>query len=87
MGTERNKNRKSTSPLTFLNPGLFSSSSKIEHTSLDCYDCTAYVEHSADRVAWMKEAYPAYYEKYAANMCALKSVLMPMLKNLERYDV
>lgn len=60
---------------------------KIEHTSLDCYDCTAYVEHSADRVAWMKKAYPAYYEKYAANMCALKSVLMPMLKNLERYDV
>ena len=60
---------------------------KMEQTSLDCYDCTAFAEHSADRVAWMKETYPAYYEKYAANMCALKSVLMPMLKNLERYDV
>ena len=57
---------------------------KIEHTSLDCYDCTAFMAHSADRIAWTKEKYPEFYEKYLAKMCALKAALKPTLDALER---
>jgi phosphoadenosine phosphosulfate reductase len=37
----------------------------IEHSSLDCYDCTAYRKHSLDRLAWTKDKYPEYYAAYA----------------------
>lgn len=47
----------------------------IEHSSLDCYDCTAYAAHSADRIAWTEEAHPDLYSKYLARMTALKSAL------------
>ena len=54
----------------------------IKHTSLDCYDCTAFLGDSADRVAWTKLKYPAFYAKYAANMADLKTALAPSLKIL-----
>ncbi len=57
---------------------------KIEHTSLDCYDCTAFMAHSADRIAWTKEKHPEFYEKYSAKICALKAALKPTLDALER---
>jgi len=52
----------------------------IEHSSLDCYDCTAFLEHSADRVAWTKQRHPDLYEIYAKRMDALKMTLQPSLK-------
>ena len=52
----------------------------IDHSSLDCYDCTAFVEHSADRVAWTKQRHPDLYEIYAKRMDALKMTLKPSLK-------
>jgi phosphoadenosine phosphosulfate reductase len=58
----------------------------INHSSLDCYDCTAYLEHSADRVAWMKEKHPNLHEKYKINMAALKSALLPTLELLRNCD-
>ena len=59
----------------------------IKHTSLDCYDCTAYLSNSADRVAWTKLKYPAFYAKYAANMADLKLALAPSMKILEAFNV
>jgi phosphoadenosine phosphosulfate reductase len=56
---------------------------KIEHSSLDCYDCTAFWKHSADRVAYMKEKHPELYSKYNANMTELKAVLSESIKDLE----
>jgi phosphoadenosine phosphosulfate reductase len=47
---------------------------KIEHTSLDCYDCTAFMAHSADRVAWTKDKYPAFHSEYLVRRAALQSV-------------
>lgn len=41
-------------------PGHFA----INHSSLDCYDCTAYVHESADRIAFMQEAHPDLYLEY-----------------------
>jgi phosphoadenosine phosphosulfate reductase len=58
----------------------------IDHSSLDCYDCTAYLEHSADRVAWMKDKHPNLHEKYKINMAALKSALLPTLELLRNCD-
>ena len=50
----------------------------IEHSSLDCYDCTAYVNHSADRVQWMRKRYPELHEKYSINMSRLASAIRPL---------
>jgi phosphoadenosine phosphosulfate reductase len=52
----------------------------IEHSSLDCYDCTAFVEHSADRIEWTKHRHPNLYEIYSKRMDALKMTLQPSLK-------
>jgi phosphoadenosine phosphosulfate reductase len=46
---------------------------KIEHTSLDCYDCTAFMAHSGDRVAWTKDKYPAFHSEYLVRRAALQS--------------
>lgn len=54
----------------------------IKHTSLDCYDCTAFLGDSADRVAWTKLKYPEFYAKYAAKMADLKTALAPSMKIL-----
>ena len=58
----------------------------IKHTSLDCYDCTAYLGHSADRIAWTKQKYPEFYAKYAANMADLKLALAPSMTILEAFN-
>lgn len=54
----------------------------IEHSSLDCYDCTAFLAHSADRVRWTKELHPALYARYATNLAALKSAVAPSMEAL-----
>lgn len=50
----------------------------IEHSSLDCYDCTAYLHHSADRVAYTKEKHPKLYEEYKISMDRLKTAVLPV---------
>lgn len=47
----------------------------IEHSSLDCYDCTAYRAHSHDRVAWTKERYPIFHQAYETRRSALDGAL------------
>jgi phosphoadenosine phosphosulfate reductase len=50
----------------------------IDHSSLDCYDCTAYLNHSADRVAYTKEKHPKLYEEYKISMDKLKTAVLPV---------
>ncbi len=52
----------------------------LEHSSLDCYDCTAFVEHSHDRIEWTKQRHPEMYRAYTKRMDALKLSLTPSLK-------
>jgi len=59
----------------------------IDHSSLDCYDCTAYLNHSSDRIAWTKEKHPKLYEKYKINMAALKTAVLPTYEILRNCDV
>jgi phosphoadenosine phosphosulfate reductase len=54
----------------------------IEHSSLDCYDCTAFMANSVDRIEWTKNRHPELYNKYLIKMNALKSALEPTIKLL-----
>jgi 3'-phosphoadenosine 5'-phosphosulfate sulfotransferase (PAPS reductase)/FAD synthetase len=65
-----------------LNRGSIPEHFNIDHSSLDCYDCTAYLAYSADRVAWMKQAHPDFYEEYLVKITALKSAVMPYMERL-----
>ena len=56
----------------------------IDHSSLDCYDCTGYLDHSQDRIKWTKNKHPDLYEKYANQMERLKTAIAPTLKLLEQ---
>jgi phosphoadenosine phosphosulfate reductase len=58
----------------------------IEHSSLDCYDCTAYLNHSADRVAYTKEKHPKLYEEYKISMKKLKSAVLPVFQLIKDCD-
>lgn len=56
---------------------------RIEHSSLDCYDCTAFWDHSKDRVAYTKDKHPELYAKYKENMDKVKFALKEDLTVLE----
>lgn len=47
----------------------------IKHSSLDCYDCTAFRAESADRIAWTKERYPEMFAAYEVRRVALDGAL------------
>jgi phosphoadenosine phosphosulfate reductase len=47
----------------------------FEHSSLDCYDCTAFRHASADRVKWMKYAHPEMYNQYVRKSNAVTHAL------------
>lgn len=48
---------------------------QLEHSSMDCYDCTAYRKHSKDRVHWTRERHPALYAEYSAKTALLDSAM------------
>ncbi len=47
----------------------------FKHTSLDCYDCTAFHKESADRIEWMQSVHPDFYEAYNIRRAALTGAL------------
>lgn len=47
----------------------------IQHSSLDCYDCTAFAKESQDRVAWTRREHPEFYAAYAVRNNALLNAL------------
>lgn len=48
----------------------------IKHSSLDCYDCTAYRADSHDRVAFMQANHPEMYDEYAQRLHLLNQSLV-----------
>lgn len=48
---------------------------RFEHSSMDCYDCTAYRKESADRVDYMRTTHPVLYEHYSERSNALNTAL------------
>lgn len=55
----------------------------LEHSSMDCYDCTAYSEHSADRIEWTRLRHPKLHAEYAANKKLLDSAIRPVARSME----
>lgn len=47
----------------------------LNHSSLDCYDCTAYRDESKDRVAYTKSNHPNFYAEYLVRKEKLDDVI------------
>lgn len=47
----------------------------LEHTSIDCYDCTAFLAHSEDRAAYLKTRHPTQYRQFIDRLNTLQAVL------------
>lgn len=48
---------------------------KIKHSSLDCYDCSAFWRDSDDRMAWARRGHPKLAAAHETRLRQLKSVL------------
>ena len=53
----------------------------IKHTSLDCYDCTAYHNETRDLRAWTKEQHPDFYSAYMVRRIAVVTALVDAVKD------
>lgn len=53
---------------------------RFNHTSMDCYDCTAFAKESKDRVAYMEQKYPLLYAEYKSRNDALQGALKEALE-------
>lgn len=51
----------------------------LRHSSMDCYDCTAYRADSTDRIAFMRERHPDLYAAYRARDAQLNAALREAL--------
>lgn len=47
----------------------------IKHSSLDCYDCTAYVKESKDRIEYTEKYHPVLFQKYLSRFNSLKEAI------------
>ena len=56
----------------------------LEHSSMDCFDCTGYAAHSADRIAYTKKRHPVLYAAYVGNYTALRGAISEVLTQYER---
>lgn len=53
---------------------------QFEHSSMDCYDCTAFVKDSRDRVEYMKAVHPKLYEGYRVRKDAVDGAIRMALE-------
>lgn len=47
----------------------------LEHTSIDCYDCTAYKKESKDKVIFLRDHHPKLYAEYAERQLQLNMAI------------
>lgn len=52
----------------------------LDHSSMDCYDCTAFLGHSKDRSEWTRVHHPELHSKYMERMRLLKEAVEPSMK-------
>lgn len=52
----------------------------VKHSSLDCYDCTAYRAQSKDRLAWTEKNHPVYFTAYRKRKALLDSAIHEAMK-------
>lgn len=47
----------------------------LEHSSMDCYDCTAFAAHSTDRIRYMRERHPKFYMEFSEKLALLNEAI------------
>ncbi len=57
----------------------------LAHSSLDCYDCTAYAKETGDRIIWAAR-HPVLAAKYEARRTLLLSAIKPYVNALSEKD-
>ncbi len=57
---------------------------KLAHSSIDCWDCTAYVTHTEDRAAYMKELHPEKHVIFIDRLKTLQRAIDIDLKPMQR---
>lgn len=56
----------------------------LDHSSMDCYDCTAFAAHSHDRAEYMRERHPEKYADYLGKIDRLCAAIEEPLKHYQR---
>jgi 3'-phosphoadenosine 5'-phosphosulfate sulfotransferase (PAPS reductase)/FAD synthetase len=56
----------------------------LDHSSMDCYDCTAFTGHSFDRVQWMKSKHPLMYQDYRSKLNSLNEAVIVPLRAMQK---
>lgn len=56
---------------------------KFKHSSMDCYDCTAFVAESHDRVHFSEKMHPALYQEYAKRKAAIGEILRQSIEEMQ----
>jgi phosphoadenosine phosphosulfate reductase len=55
---------------------------KFNHSSMDCYDCTAFSAQSKDRVSFTKAMHPDLYQEYEVRKIAINEALHQSIKDM-----
>ncbi len=56
----------------------------LEHSSMDCFDCTAFAAHSLDRAEYTRKKHPGLYAEYISGIRALHGAMSVPMKAYER---
>ena len=49
----------------------------LDHSSMDCYDCTAFLAQSIDRAKWSKARHPEMHRQHVIRLRQLRDALAP----------
>ncbi len=58
----------------------------LDHSSMDCYDCTAFPAHSIDRAKHTKAKHPALYAEYRIGLDSVISAIRQSAASYEALD-
>ena len=52
----------------------------LEHSSMDCFDCTAFAAHSHDRAKYMKDRHPTLFREYMGGVTKLYEAMTSAIR-------
>ena len=56
---------------------------ELKHSSMDCYDCTAYLEATQDRLFYMKKHHPEKLQELRLNLEVIRNAVLGPLESLD----
>ena len=58
----------------------------LEHSSMDCFDCTAFAAHSHDRARYSKEHHPALHREHQDRLDEVRQAIFPTYEQYVRLE-